>query len=132
MTLDAGRLLGQGISFPPRIGSDGRMAWSAGEVNVRESVRVILMTARRERLMLPEFGGSLDEFLFEPNNVTTRHLIADRITRTLAAWEPRIAIESVEVEEDPDDPRAAVAVITYRLVATRARERVSVGVTLSG
>ncbi|NTV96894.1 MAG: TOBE domain-containing protein, partial [Thiobacillus sp.] len=40
----AARLFGRGISFPPRIGSDGRIAWSEGEQNVRESIRVILMT----------------------------------------------------------------------------------------
>lgn len=131
MLMDAGQLLGRGISFPPRLGSDGRWAWSEGEVNVREAVRVILMTDLRERLMLPEFGGGLGRFLFEPNTVTTRHLIADRIQKSLAAWEPRLRVESVTVEEDPQDPQAAVATITYRLVATQARERVSVGVTLS-
>src|SRR3712207_2895919 len=91
--MNPGRVLGRGISFPPRVGGDGRMVWSEGEANVRESVRVILMTDQRERLMLPDFGGGLDDFLFEPNTVTTRHLIADRITRALAAWEPRVLVE---------------------------------------
>ncbi len=130
--MDSGRLLGRGISFPPRLGADGRWDWSEGEENVRESVRVILMTSRDERLMLPSFGGNLGPFLFEPNTVTTRHLIADRITKALAAWEPRIRVESVTVEEDPADPQAAVATINYRLIATQAHERVSLKVTLTG
>ncbi|MFM7102956.1 MAG: GPW/gp25 family protein, partial [Verrucomicrobiota bacterium] len=116
--------LGKGISFPPRIGEDGRLAWSSGEQNIRENIRVILLTNRLERLRLPEFGGSLQQFLFEPNSVATRSLIQDRITRALARWEPRITVESVKVEPDPEDPEAAVATITYKLVATRARERV--------
>lgn len=123
--------LGKGISFPPRIGEDGRLAWSSGEQNIRENIRVILLTNRLERLRLPEFGGSLQQFLFEPNNVATRSLIQDRITRALARWEPRITVESVKVEPDPEDPEAAVATITYKLVATRARERVSLSVTLA-
>ena len=130
--IDQGALLGRGISFPPRLGSDGRWAWSAGEDNVREAIRVILMTDLRERLLLPEFGGGLDQFLFEPNNVTTRHLIAVRITEVLAAWEPRLRVESVTVDEDPDDPQAARATIVYKLVATGARERVGLTVTLTG
>ena len=130
--MDVGRVLGRGIAFPPRLGRDGRVAWSEGEANVRDAVRVILQTGRRERLLLPEFGGGLEEFLFEPNTVTTRHLIADRITKMLAAWEPRLTVEAVEVEEDPADPRAAIATITYRLVATQARERVSLTVRLAG
>ncbi len=101
------------------------------EQNIRENIRVILLTNRLERLRLPEFGGSLQQFLFEPNNVATRSLIQDRITKALARWEPRITVESVKVDPDSDDPEAAIATITYKLVATRARERVSLSVTLA-
>src|SRR5215211_8790294 len=106
--MDSGQILGRGISFPPRVGSDGRVAWSEGEVNVREAIRVILMTEPRERLRLPEFGGGLGPFLFEPNTVTTRQLIKDRSTKALAEWEPRIRVESIEVAPDTTDPQAAI------------------------
>jgi phage baseplate assembly protein W len=131
-TLDAGRVFGRGISFPPRLSTDGRLLWSEGEQNIREAIRVILLTEERERINLPEFGGGLGQFLFEPNTVMTRHLIQDRIASALAAWEPRIRIESIDVQPDPGDAQAAVVTITYQLVATQARERVSLGVTLSG
>ena len=130
--IDWGQTLGRGISFPPRVGPDGRIAWSAGETNIREAIRIILLTEQRERLMLPEFGGGLGLLLFEPNTVTTRHLLQDRIDRALAEWEPRILVESVSVEQDPSDPEAAIATITYKLVATQVRERVSLTVTLAG
>lgn len=130
--IDQGRLFGRGISFPPRVGADGRVAWSEGEQNVREAIRVILMTDRRERLRLPDFGGSLSRFLFEPNTVTTRHLIADQIQKSLEQWEPRMRIESVNVEPDGTDPQAAIATITYKLVATQNRERISLAITLGG
>ncbi len=127
---NAGKILGKGISFPPRIGADGRVVWSEGETNVRESIRVILMTELNERLYLPEFGGGLNRFLFEPNTVTTRQLIRDRITKALAEWEPRISVTSVTVEQDAEDLQAAIATIYYKLVATQVSERVSLTVTL--
>jgi phage baseplate assembly protein W len=130
--MDAGKLIGRGISFPPRVGPDGRLQWSEGERNVRESIQVILSTEPRERMLLPEFGAGLGRYLFEPNTVTTRHQLAERISRALAAWEPRIAVEAVSVEADPQDARAATATITYKLVATGARERLSLSVTLAG
>jgi phage baseplate assembly protein W len=130
--MDTGKIFGRGISFPPRVGADGRVAWSEGDVNVREAIRVILLTEQRERILLPQFGASLGRFLFEPNTVTTRHLIGDRITKALATWEPRIRVESVQVDEDSADPQAAIATITYLLVATQTRERVSLGVSLTG
>jgi phage baseplate assembly protein W len=130
--MNPGLLFGRGISFPPRVGPDGRVSWSEGELNVRESIRIILMTEQPERLRSPDFGGSLGRFLFEPNTVTTRRLIEDRITKELARWEPRVRVESVTVEEDASDPQAAIATITYQLVATGAQERVSLSVTLAG
>ena len=130
MLMNAGKIFGRGISFPPRVGADGRIAWSEGETNVRESIRVILMTEQTERLRAPSFGGSLGRFLFEPNTVTTRRLIQDRITKELAQWEPRIQVQSVDVEADADDPQGAVATITYKLIATQAVERVNVNVSL--
>jgi phage baseplate assembly protein W len=129
--MDAGRLLGRGISFPPRVGPDGRVAWSEGEDNIREGIRIILETNRNERLRLPEFGAGLSRYLFEPNTVATRHQLQDRILKALAAWEPRIAIESVDVEADPGDAEGAVATIAYKLVATQVRERITVAVALA-
>jgi len=129
--IDGGQLFGRGISFPPRVGNDGRVAWSEGEVNVREAIRIILMTEQRERLRLPEFGGSLGLFLFESNTVTTRQLIKERISKALARWEPRIKVQSVDVDPDLADVQAVIATITYKLVATQVREQVALTVTLA-
>lgn len=130
--MNPGLIFGRGISFPPRVGPDGRVSWSEGEVNIRESIRIILMTEQPERLRTPDFGASLGRFLFEPNTVTTRRSIQDRITRDLNRWEPRIRVETVAVEADPTDDRAAVATITYQLVATGAQEQVTLNVNLAG
>jgi phage baseplate assembly protein W len=128
---EAGRILGRGIAFPPRVGSDGRVAFSAGEENVRESIEIVLRTELRERLALPAFGAGLTRYLFEPNTTTTRRRIQDAATRALRQWEPRVAVQSVTVEADPADPEAAVVTIVYRLVATQALERVSLNVALA-
>ncbi len=130
--MNPGTLYGRGIAFPPRVGADGRVAWSEGETNVRESIRIILLTEERERLRLPEFGGSLGRYLFEPNTATTRQLIRDRIQRALGEWEARIRVESVTVDVAGHDAQSAIATITYRLVATGIVERVSLSVSLGG
>lgn len=129
---EAGRLYGKGVAFPPRVGPDGAMAWSEGETNVRENVRVILTTEPGERLRRPAFGAGLNRFLFEPNTVATRYSIQERIETALRQWEPRVRTESVVVEVDPDDQQAAIATVTYRLVATQVVERVSLSVQLGG
>jgi uncharacterized protein len=131
VTADPANIIGLGFAFPPRIRSDGRIAFSVGEENVRESIKIILMTELRERIRRPTFGGGLGQFLFEPNNLTTRHAIQDRITKSLGAWERRIMVQSVEVECDPGDAEAAIATVVYKLVATQAPGRVSLNIALS-
>jgi phage baseplate assembly protein W len=128
--MDGGKLYGRGMSFPPRVGEDGRIAWSEGETNIREMIQVILRTQERERLNLPTFGAGLQQYLFEPNTVTTRFQVQDRITKALQLWEPRISLTDVNVEQDPDDAQAAIATIEYKLVATQVKETINVSVKL--
>jgi phage baseplate assembly protein W len=130
--MDPGAIFGRSMGFPPRVGADGHVVWSQGEANVRESIRIILMTEPRERIRLPEFGGGLRQYLFEPNEPVTRQRLREAIEEAIARWEPRVRVESVTVDEDPHDGESAVATITYRLVATRVLERVSMAVKLNG
>jgi phage baseplate assembly protein W len=131
MLRDPKILLGAGLSFPPRVGSDGRLAWSSGEDNIREAIQVVLKTEPGERLQLADFGGGLGSFLFEPNNPATHAAIEDRIKRSLQRWERRIQVEAVDVQAHPDDRSAALATLTYKLVSTQQRERVTLAVTLA-
>ncbi|MBI4304977.1 MAG: GPW/gp25 family protein [Chloroflexi bacterium] len=128
--MNAGKLFGRSIAFPPRVGPDGRWAWSEGADNVRESIRIILLTDENERLMLSGFGGGLRRFLFEPNTVSVRRSIQSRIQGALRLWEARVAVEAVDVVEDPANPQAVIATIHYHLVATRDRGQVSLSVSL--
>jgi len=130
--MDAGQLYGRSMAFPPHVGADGRIAWSEGEANIREAIEIVLRTEERERLNLPSFGAGLRRFLFEPNTVATRFQIEDRITKALQQWEPRITVKSVEAEEDPRDPQAAVVTIHYQLVATQGTAQVAINVKLAG
>ncbi len=129
--MNGGALYGRGISFPPRVGDDGRMVWSEGETNIREAIQIILKTEERERINLPSFGAGLQRFLFEPNTVTTQFQIKDRITKALQLWEPRISVTQVDVQQDPSDAQAAIATIEYKLVATQAKGSVNVRVQLA-
>jgi phage baseplate assembly protein W len=124
-------IFGRSLSFPPRVGAEGGFLWSDGESNIREAITVILKTEPGERVGVPEFGAGLGGFLFEPNVPATHARVRDAITRALARWERRIEVEDVEVDADPTDPEAALAVISYRLVATSAQERITVNISLS-
>jgi phage baseplate assembly protein W len=124
-------IFGQSLSFPPRVGADGRFVWSSGEDNIRESIAVILKTEPGERVGVPEFGAGLARFLFEPNNPATHARMRDAVQRALTRWERRIEVEAVEVTAHATQAETAVATITYRLVATASRERISLAIPLA-
>src|SRR5262249_9017665 len=124
--VDEGRIYGKGISFPPRVGPDGTIVWSAGELNVRECICTILRTRPGERVELPAFGCGLDRYLYEPNNVATLRLISEDVQTALPRWEPRVRVDDVTATVNPDDVRAVDITISYTLVASGSQERVQV------
>jgi hypothetical protein len=131
MNVDEGRLYGRGLGFPPRV-ENGRVAWSVGAQNIRESIKIILLTEPQERLMLPQFGSGLQKFLFEPNITTTHRVIQHHITQALELWEPRIRLKSVTVAPDSRNPQKAVITIDYNLVSTGNSDRMNMTIQLGG
>lgn len=129
MTLSVAQLLGRGIAFPPGVTPEGRLRWSQGDPNVRESLRIILLTEPGERVMRPEFGCGLRRLLFEPNTPATRRMIQEEIRLAVTRWEPRVRLEGVDVTDTPD-PRRVRAVIRYQLVGTGVREQVALDLDL--
>ena len=124
-------LYGTGLSFPPRVGPDGSMVWSTGEVNVRECICTILRTSPGERVEMPTFGCGLNRFLFEPNTVATLGLIQQEVIQSLAQWEPRVAINDVTAAVNATDQRAVDVTVTYTLIATGSQERLTMTVGLN-
>lgn len=129
---DEAALYGRGVAFPLRLTPEGRLAWSDGEANVRESIRILLLTAQGERLRRPDYGAGLERFLFEPNVPTTWRAIEEVIRRQLAKWEPRVQVESIKVQADPSDPEAATAELNFTLVATAQAGRMSLSIPVQG
>ena len=130
MSIDLGDIFGRSVGFPPRLDEQGRVRWSAGPDNVRESIRVILLTEPGERLMLPGFGAGLRKFLFQPNTTVTHRAIEDAVMVALARWEPRITNVNVQVSKDEQDEKAVLVLIHYMLVATQQNEDMQLRVVL--
>lgn len=125
-------LYGRGVGFPLRVAADGSIAWSSGEANVRESLRIILLTGSGERLRRNDFGAGLERFVFEPNVPATWSAIEDRIKKSVERFEPRMKIERIDVGPDPEDPEAAIVTLAFTLVANGQPGRTSISVPVKG
>jgi len=116
--LTAKSFLGKGWGFPISINSRGGIALLTGADDIESAIKTILLTAKGERVMRPEFGSSLNDHVFAPNNRATHAQIAHAIRDALEMWEPRIELSDIVVDPHPDNPGAIVIDIRYVVKAT--------------
>jgi len=104
------------ISWPlGGLDGDGHLDWSRDDASVREAMLNILLTRPGERLQRPTFGGGLLNFVHQPNNETTRHLIAQVVRKSLQQWEPRVVVDEVLVQASPASVADVHINIRYKL-----------------
>jgi Bacteriophage baseplate protein W len=113
--------LGVGWAFVPCVQQDGHIALVQYEDDIRQSIHIILGTDRGERVMRPDFGAGLSQFVFEPLDATTMHLVKTRVEESLIAWEPRIDVLSVNVSADGSIANKLLIDLNYRVRATNSQ-----------
>jgi len=95
--------LGKGWKFPVSVSKE-RICKVEAENSIRESIILILSTAKGERIMHPEFGCRLNEILFDHNNTSSATLIRIFVEEALLVWEPRVEVLDVQVTPHTDEP----------------------------
>jgi phage baseplate assembly protein W len=114
--------LGRGWKFPVEVdATTGQIALSEYEQDIQEAVRLILLTARGERVMRPDFGAGLYEFVFASMSATTVGTLQAEVQEALLTWEPRIEVLTVDVTPDPGEIGKLLIDIAYRVRATNTR-----------
>lgn len=107
--------LGTGWGFPVGVDSQGRIV-SVDEVDaINRSIQLILATAKGERLMRPDFGSDLYNFLFQPLSEINKGRMATAVKNALQKWEPRIRVLDVAVSSDLRNAATALISINYKV-----------------
>jgi hypothetical protein len=120
MAPDETNIPGSGWRFPVQADHQGNVALSEGETNIRESIRIILGTAKGERVMQPEFGCEIHDHVFDSVDGTTLTLVEGSVEDALVRWEPRIDVGEVTARRDPDEPRNLLIDIDYTVRSTNS------------
>jgi len=113
--------LGTGWAFPVEVDARGRIALARHERDIEESIRIILLTPKGQRVMRPEFGCQIHDLIFAPNDATTAGLAAYYVEDALGMWEPRISVHEVQVAPDPEETSRLLIEIEYEVKATHDR-----------
>lgn len=108
---------GRHLSFPFRVGADGRTAQvRSEEEHVRDELVQLLLTAPGERAFVPDFGGGVRRLVFEPADEASRGVTRAVLTQAVSRWlGHRVTLESLKVEVADSTLEVEVA---YRLAGT--------------
>jgi phage baseplate assembly protein W len=107
--------LGRGWKFPIQVDeTTGRIMMSEFEEDIAESIRIIIGTAKGERMMRPKFGSGMHTFLFGLTDSTTISLLESNVKESITEWEARV--RDVEVEAVLDKNQLGKLVVTIKYI----------------
>lgn len=78
---------------------------------IKNSLRNLFNTRPGQRILFPEYGLNLYQFVFEPITETNAYLIGEKIVKTVETFEPRVNIRQCKVQARPDDNEYEITLI---------------------
>ncbi len=125
---DMAKFLGVGWQFPVAIDdkeeakpSLKRFVLAEYEESIKQSIRIILFTAKGERVMRPDFGCGIHELVFAPNDAAIRGMAEYHVSEALRLWEPRIEVLRVKATASGAQGEVLRISIDYRVRTTDNR-----------
>lgn len=117
--------LGRGWGFPPEFDSTSRgVRMVAAEEDIDESLRILFTTLAGERVMRPEYGGGMDRHVFARMDATVITMLTGAIRDAVLHFEPRIALEDIEVDASGEIDGRLLFELRYRVISTNTRNNV--------
>jgi phage baseplate assembly protein W len=106
----------KGISFPFRFNSRGGVQTSTltpyDFSRIRESITQIVMTAKKERVMLNDFGTNAENSVFENlDDATEAGILRHEIMKAIEEQEDRVAVNECSILTEEEDGVPYVLVV---------------------
>ncbi|TND02432.1 MAG: GPW/gp25 family protein [Bacteroidetes bacterium] len=116
--------LGRGWSFPPQFSKTERgLVMSAGPVDIRESLNILLSTMQGERIFEIHYGCDLSPLLYESLTLSTKTTLSEKIHKAIVLYEPRIKVEHIDFESNVYEGVVYIHV-TYIIRSTNTRTNI--------
>lgn len=114
--------LGKGWAFPPAFEMDSKwVEMISGELDIQQSIRIILGTIPTERVIDPKFGCDILGYVFETNDPTYLTLLRDEISNALLYYEPRIKVQEIKFAKEKFKEGILMVHIDYTVIITNSR-----------
>ena len=113
---------GRGLSFPPVFDPNARdLRMVEAELDIQQSIEIILSTRPGERVLEPDFGCNLDQMLFETLSLTLVTYMREVVKTALILHEPRIDVNDVNIRQDDSLEGRVLIAIDYTVRTTNSR-----------
>ena len=120
--MDSRDFLGRGLKFPLQVDPrTGKLSMVSHEEDIREAIEIILRTMQGERVMRPEFGTNVMEYVFSASSSSLRQSLANEVKTQLLYQEPRITDVEAECRELNEQTGALVVEVRYTVRSTNNR-----------
>lgn len=121
------QFLGTGWSFPPAFNKSANamsVAMVSNEQDINESLRILLGTTPGERVMYPAYGCGLKKMVYEKSDESMMTALKDTIARAVLFFEPRITLESIDVDLDDSLNGCIRFCLNYTVRSTNNRSNI--------
>ena len=114
--------LGKGMKFPPQINpATGRFVTVDGAQSIKESIYLILMTAKTERIIRPQFGSNVMNYTFMDTSSTMLNIMSRELSEDILSNEPRV--DNVNINIDTHSKAGCLIIsIQYRIIESNVSD----------
>ena len=91
------------------------------DADVASSLEILLSTTPGERVMQPLYGCNLSELVFETLDTRMKTLMADKVESAILYYEPRVTLESVQLDDSLELEGVVLIEVVYRVKTTNSR-----------
>jgi len=116
--------LGTGVHFPFTIDKTNSLSLVSNEDDIKEAIYIILNTAPGERVMRPEFGCGINNYVFSVINTANLIQIENEIEKALLLYEPRILIEEIKASANESEEGYLNITINYQVKSSNSRQSI--------
>lgn len=121
----------RGFDFPFRQGTDAFPQPATGLERVTAQIKQVLLTERGERLMRPNFGSRLREFLFENIDAITVEAVRAEVARALIESDVDVLILEIRVSVENLESTNSRTALVVSVFFDQLGQRGTVGIRLA-
>ena len=97
---------------------------------VTQNLKMLILTAPGERVMDPQFGAGLRNYLFKMKEEGLETDVRGVIYQQVKQYMPYVQIPSIDFVDVPENPNLLVVIINYVVPSLSLKDRIDINLSL--